>query len=316
MTSAPMLHIVSGKGGTGKSTMACALAIALAEAGKRVLLVETEGRQSLAALLGLPSLGYTETRVDGPWNGALWAQSIEPAPALADYVGMFFPLPGAGSVLQRSGATTFVTALAPGLRDVLITGKFCEAARRRRGPQYQFDAVVVDAPPTGRVHTFLNVTNAVSLVSPPGTVRAHAERIRDIIGHPRTQVHLVVNDDAAAVSETGEAVALLQALGIHIGVLVHNRAPVAWPRLPEGPRVEHLLHAAGADGGSVMLAQALLRAAEQSAERMAASDAAIAPLRTGAYPVVEVPDTTAATVTDMPRRLARLIDLDIFGASA
>lgn len=311
MTSAPMLHIVSGKGGTGKSTIACALAVALAESGKRVLVVETEGRQSLAALLGLQSTGYTETRVTGPWAGALWAQSIEPAPALADYVGMFFPLPGAGSVLQRSGATTFVTALAPGLRDVLITGKFCEAARRRRGPGYQFDAVVVDAPPTGRVHTFLNVTNAVSMVSPPGTVRAHAERIREVIGHPRTRVHLVVNDDEAAVSETREAVVALEALNIHVGAVVHNRAPAAWPNLPGPARVEELLQAANVGAQRQVLAEALLRAADRCAARTAASDGAVAPLHECGHPIIEVPETTAATVADLPLRLARLIDLEI-----
>lgn len=48
------LHFVSGKGGTGKSTVAAALALALAEGGKRVLLVEVEGRQGIAQLFDVP----------------------------------------------------------------------------------------------------------------------------------------------------------------------------------------------------------------------------------------------------------------------
>jgi len=47
------LHVVTGKGGTGKTTVAAALALALAHAGRKVLLIEAEGRQ-LAASAGCP----------------------------------------------------------------------------------------------------------------------------------------------------------------------------------------------------------------------------------------------------------------------
>ncbi|HXT87813.1 MAG TPA: ArsA-related P-loop ATPase, partial [Trebonia sp.] len=42
------LHVVTGKGGTGKTTVAAALALALASNGKPVLLMEVEGRQGIA----------------------------------------------------------------------------------------------------------------------------------------------------------------------------------------------------------------------------------------------------------------------------
>ena len=54
------LHVVTGKGGTGKTTVSGALALALTMAGQRVLLVEVEGRQGIAALLGTAELGAQE----------------------------------------------------------------------------------------------------------------------------------------------------------------------------------------------------------------------------------------------------------------
>ena len=52
------LHVVTGKGGTGKTTAAAALALALATGGGRVLLMEVEGRQGIAQLFDRPPLPY------------------------------------------------------------------------------------------------------------------------------------------------------------------------------------------------------------------------------------------------------------------
>ena len=56
-TSPVRLHVITGKGGTGKTTVAAAMALALAGRGQRVLLVEVEERQGLAQVLDLAPLG-------------------------------------------------------------------------------------------------------------------------------------------------------------------------------------------------------------------------------------------------------------------
>src|SRR6476661_8560634 len=57
------LHVVTGKGGTGKTTVAAALALGLSRQGKRVLLVEVEGRQGISQTFDVPPLGHVETRI-------------------------------------------------------------------------------------------------------------------------------------------------------------------------------------------------------------------------------------------------------------
>src|SRR5215469_11882643 len=173
------LHVVTGKGGTGKTTVAAALALALAQGGRKALLIEAEGRQGIARLFDRPPLPYEERKIaigpggaDAiPAGGDLYALAIDPEGALLDYLQMFYGMRSAGLALTRLGMVDFATTIAPGLSDVLVTGKATEAARRRTagaGSRHTYDAVVMDAPPTGRIGRFLNVTTEVSELAKVG----------------------------------------------------------------------------------------------------------------------------------------------------
>ncbi len=218
------LHVVTGKGGTGKTTVAAALAIALASRGKRVLLTEVEGRQGLAQLFDVPPLPYEERPLAvAPGHGDVYGLAVDAEEALLDYLEMFYNLRRAGRTLKRLGAIDFATTIAPGLRDVLLTGKIKEAvARRKLDGTPHYDAVVLDAPPTGRIGRFLNVNSAVAGLARVGPIHGQAEGVMTLLRSERTRVHLVTVLEEMPVQETVDGVAELSALGLPVGGVVVN----------------------------------------------------------------------------------------------
>jgi anion-transporting ArsA/GET3 family ATPase len=231
------LHVVTGKGGTGKTTVAAAMALALATAGRKVLLIEVEGRQGIARLFDCPPLPYQERKVaiglgaEGAGQGGdVYALAVDPEGALLDYLEMFYNLRRTGKALTRLGVVDFATTIAPGLSDVLVTGKATEAARRREGPRgsaHVYHAVVMDAPPTGRISRFLDVSTEVSGLAKVGPIRTHADTVARVIRSPQTAVHFVTTLEEMPVQETLDGIAELRELtgdAIRPGGIIINMA--------------------------------------------------------------------------------------------
>ncbi|WP_020391044.1 ArsA-related P-loop ATPase [Kribbella catacumbae] len=217
------LHVVTGKGGTGKTTVAAAMALALADQGKRILLVEVEGRQGLAQLFDVPPLPYVERRIAvGPAGGEVYALAVDAEAALLEYLDMYYHLGRAGKALDKVGAVDFVTTIAPGLRDVLLTGKVYEATRRKAHGRLAYDAVVLDAPPTGRIGRFLNVNHEVAGLAKVGPIRNQADAIMGMLRSDVTRIHLVTLLEEMPVQETLDAVEQLESLDLKVGSIVVN----------------------------------------------------------------------------------------------
>ena len=292
-----LLHVVTGKGGTGKTTVASALALALAGRGKTVLLCEVEGRQGIAQTFDVAPLPYEErllAKAAEPGHGDVFALAIDAESALLEYLAMYYRLGRAGRALERFGVVEFATTIAPGVRDVLLTGKVYEAANRnaRNKGARHYDAIVLDAPPTGRIAQFLNVNNELAELAKVGPIKSQADTVTTLLRSPRTAVHLVTVLEEMPVQETIDGIAELRADGLPVGGVVVNLV-----------RPQDL----DADDRAALLAGSVDRAA---------LDAALA--RGGVQATAELTDTLVAEGADHAQRRAledsqreRLHELDV-----
>jgi anion-transporting ArsA/GET3 family ATPase len=159
--------------------------------------------------------------------GEVRALAVDPEEALLEYLDMFYKLGAAGRALRKVGAIDFATTIAPGMRDVLLTGKVKEATTRTAEGRRVYHAVVLDAPPTGRIGRFLNVTAETARLAKVGPIKTQSEGVAALLRSPMTAVHVVTLLEEMPVQETMDAIADLTALGIRVGKVIVNATQAA-----------------------------------------------------------------------------------------
>jgi anion-transporting ArsA/GET3 family ATPase len=182
LLSAAKVTVVAGKGGVGKTTVTALLARAAADAGRRVIAVELDGKPTLAELVGdVPLLALS-------------------APlALEEYLREH----GFGRVAKRlaaSGVIDVVSTAAPGIDDLVVLGKIKQLERSG-----DWDTIVVDGPAAGHAVTLLTSPAGLRDAVSSGPVRAQAEDVLAMLGDAgRCQVALVTLAETTPVNETIE----------------------------------------------------------------------------------------------------------------
>jgi anion-transporting ArsA/GET3 family ATPase len=176
-------------------------------------------------------LPYAERRLatglvgpDGERGGVVHALHIDPESALLEYLSMYYKLGPAGRALDRFGVVKFATTIAPGVRDVLLTGKVYEAVKRnaRNRGAIEYDAVVLDAPPTGRIAQFLGVTHELAGLAKVGPIKNQSDNVTRLLRSDRTAVHLVTVLEEMPVQEAADGLDDLRAHDLPVGGIVVN----------------------------------------------------------------------------------------------
>jgi arsenite-transporting ATPase len=225
IVESPTRHLFfTGKGGVGKTSNACATAVALADEGRRVLLVSTDPASNLGQVFGV-TIGGQPTPI--PEVPGLFAINIDPEAAarayrervVGPYRGVLPEDAVAGMEEQLSGACTVEVAAFDEFTELLTPD----------GPAAGFDHVVFDTAPTGHTLRLLQLPAAwtgflesnergASCLGPASALKTQQTRYTEAVGAlsdpDRTTVILVARPDRVALQEAARTADELGALGL------------------------------------------------------------------------------------------------------
>ena len=290
----PRVLFVTGKGGTGKSTVAAAIALALSRR-RPTTLADLDGRMSAAAALGATPRDSAAVKV----TDSLDVIAMAPRTELEAFIERIVPIRAISRRMLRSRTFGYVTAALPGLEAFLLL----ERLRIMAGDAALEDRyVVIDAPASGSAVEMLSVSSGVKGLAPAGTLNRLADSIDIFLADPtRFGAVITTTPEHLAIGEALETAATLRdRLGIVTVAVIMNCVPDLLFDTAE-------LAAISALDGHARLAIRRNAAHEQAA--LAAPRFAAAGLTTVGLPMMFTPAIGRAEIEQLRRALeAGLLD--------
>lgn len=252
------LLLVTGKGGTGKSTCASALALVAARRGLRSLLVEVECTSTARTIFGISKPGLLPQRS----ASGVEVVSIDFQRGVEEVVHDVMRVPRVVRVMLRHPVISRFLRAAPSALDFVtlyLTTRFATDERR------EHDVVVVDMPAFGHARIMLNVGRTARDLFVVGPIATRGASIDSAVRDPtRTAVVVVTLPEEMPVTETIEGCrALTGDLGLPLGTVIMNGTQPARLGAEDEAVVERMAAAAAAAGDGAT-SRALRRAAEWS----------------------------------------------------
>jgi anion-transporting ArsA/GET3 family ATPase len=212
---------VTGKGGTGKTTVTGALAILAAQRGKRVLVCMSQARERLSAMLETEFIGPEVKNI----LGSIDAVNMEPEVCLEEYGMMILKVRALyKAVMDNRVVKGFIRAV-PGMDAWSMLGKALFHVKEQENGRPRYDLVLLDAPATGHGVQMLRVPMVIEKIAPPGLLRREAQEGLAILRDPsRSAVVVCTLPEEMPASETEELLATLRGeLALPVGALVVNQ---------------------------------------------------------------------------------------------
>jgi len=195
---------VTGKGGSGRTTVTAALALAAARAGKRVLAVDVDAKGDLAAALGSQSAGASPHLV----QHNLSVISLRAEESFQEYLRVFFKVPRVARLTPLARVFDFIATGVPGPRDMLVVGKIAFEERRREpngGPVW--DLILADCAASGHAVSHLAAPRAMMTLVRGGMIRGQVEWVDAMV---RDSVRT-----AAVICALPEEMPVVEAIELH-----------------------------------------------------------------------------------------------------
>jgi anion-transporting ArsA/GET3 family ATPase len=214
------LLVITGKGGTGKSTVSAALALISARERRRTLVCEVNAKDRVTQLLGAPPAGPEITSL----AENLWAVNIRPEEAMREYALMTLRLESIYKAVFENRFVRYFLRFVPSLQELVMLGKVLYHLQQKLPDgSDRFQTIVLDAPATGHAISFLSVPRVLAQTVPPGAMLREAQRMQALLEDAAITAAILVSlPEEMPVNETVELGAGLRQREIHPQAVVLN----------------------------------------------------------------------------------------------